>query len=239
MDRLVSNSTVNKEASLLRAVMNRARNEWKCAVGDVDWKKRRLHEREGSTRWLTTEQASAVMGVAAPHLRGPLLASLCTGLRAANIMRLDWSQIDMVSRTITVRVKSRNPGGKVLKLAVAQPLFILLANLGPRDEGRVFLYRGRPIRTDMRRAFLTALRRAKVPGKFTWHDLRHTAASWMVQRGVPLIVVKEILGHSDISLTQRYAHVAENQAAAAIATLGEALSDTTVAQPAFKRVAND
>ena len=239
MERLVSSSTVNKEVSLLRAVMNRARSEWKCAVGEVDWTKRRLHEREGSTRWLTPEQASAVMVVAAPHLRGPLLASLCTGLRAANIMRLDWSQIDMGNRTITVRVKSRKPGGKILKLAMAQPLFILLANLGPRDEGRVFLYRSRPIKTDTRRAFLTALRRAKVPGKFTWHDLRHTAASWMVQRGVPLVVVKEVLGHSDIKLTQRYAHVRESQAAEAMATLGDTLTGTPVAQLPFKKAAND
>jgi integrase len=238
MDRLISSTTVNKEMSLLRAVMNRARTEWKCAVGEVDWKKRRLQEAEGNTRWLTQEQAMRVIAAAAPHVRGPLTAAICTGLRASNVMRLDWSQIDMPNRSITVRVKSKKPGGKVLSLRMAQPLFIALSKLNPKDEGRVFLYRGRPIKTDVRRAFLTALKKAKIPGKFTWHDLRHTAASWMVQTGASIAEVRDALGHSDIKLTQRYTHVATSQVAAAIDRLGDMFSGTAVAQPIFKKAAN-
>lgn len=52
-----------------------------------------------------------------------------------------------------------------------------------------------------------------------WHDLRHTCASWLVQAGVPLHVVGEILGHSSTSMTRRYAHLAPQHLADAMAKL--------------------
>ena len=47
--------------------------------------------------------------------------------------------------------------------------------------------------------------------ELTFHSLRHTFASWLVQQGVPLIVVSKLLGHSDLRVTQIYAHVAPDQ----------------------------
>ncbi len=91
---------------------------------------------------------------------------------------------------------------------------MLLANLGPNDEGPVFLNRGRPIKS-WRKAWTNSRRRAGIQD-FRWHDLRHTAASWMVQAGVPLDVVQKVLGHSDISTTMRYAHREDSAARTAV-----------------------
>ena len=55
--------------------------------------------------------------------------------------------------------------------------------------------------------------------KIRWHDLRHTCASWMVQAGIPLYTVAQMLGHSSTAVTQRYAHLRPQHLADAIAKL--------------------
>lgn len=216
----VSNSTVNRDLQLLRAVMNMARRKWKRDVANVDWRIHRLPEPSGRTRVLSPEEADHLIAAAAPHLRPALACALYTGLRQRNVLGLDWSEVDLRRGVLAVRVKSRRPGGKPLTVPIAPPLLAILANLGPQDRGPVFLFKGRSV-AKMRRAFASACRRAGIEG-LRWHDLRHTAASWMIEQGVPLDVVQTILGHSDIRLTQRYAHRRQDAQRQAVEAIGRA-----------------
>jgi integrase len=225
--KLVSEGTVNRELQLLRAVMTRAADRWNVAVADVRWKQHRLAEPDHRTRFLSADEADALLAGAAEHLRPPLMTALFTGLRLRNVLDLDWSQVNLRERTITVRVKSRkHKGGKVHSVPIAAPLLAVLVKLSPASAGPVFTYTSkkggipRPV-NKMRRAFATALKRAGIED-FRWHDLRHTAASWMRQRGVPLEVIQKILAHSDIRLTQRYAHLAPGETRDAVNAIGQA-----------------
>lgn len=204
-DQLVSATTVNLEVDVLRAVCRRAADQWGLAVGAVNWKAHRLRTPAGRDRYATPEEADRLMAHAADHLKGPLLFALCTGARRSNLVNLDWSQVDLRARTVTFRQKSKTPGGRSHTVPLAAPLWLFLANLDPQESGPVWLYKGQALR-DWSDAYAGACKRAKVVG-LRWHDLRHTAASWMLKQRIPLKVVGEILGHADIRTTARYAHV--------------------------------
>ena len=71
---------------------------------------------------------------------------------------------------------------------------------------------------DVKRSFGTACRRARIED-FRFHDLRHTCAAWLVSAGVPLTEVRDLLGHSSVKVTERYAHLAPENVRAAVAVL--------------------
>lgn len=201
----VSDSTVNRELTILRAVVRMAGARWGVEVSAINWKAHWLHEPDPrEDGYVTAEQALRLIDCAAPYLRDPIRFSLLTGVRLANCLKLNWSQVRMHDRLIVFRVKSRRPGGKRHVVEMSEAVFVLLANLGPQDHGPVFLRRGRPIKS-WRTAWEGARQRAGLE-HVRWHDLRHSFASWLVQDGVPIPVVRQLLGHQDIKTTLRYAH---------------------------------
>lgn len=222
--KLVSPSTVNRELTLLRSVLNMARDRWGYEVSAINWKAHWLMEAAPRDRTLRAGEVEALLAECADHLRPAVEFSLLTGVRLSNCITLDWSQVDMQAREIHFRLKSRRPGGKPHVVPMSEPCFILLANMGPEDRGPVFTRddRGRrlPIKT-WKTAWRGALRRAGITD-FRWHDLRHTSATWMIQAGVPLDVVQQILGHESITTTQRYAHRETGARRAAVDALGHA-----------------
>jgi integrase len=74
---------------------------------------------------------------------------------------------------------------------------------------------------DVKNSFNTACRRAGIVD-FHFHDLRHTCAAWMIQAGVPLAEIRDLLGHASIEMTERYAHLAPENIRAAVAVLEKA-----------------
>jgi integrase len=70
----------------------------------------------------------------------------------------------------------------------------------------------------MQNGFQGACKRAGIE-QFRVHDLRHTCASWMVQQGVPLMEVRDVLGHSSVEMTERYAHLAPEKLRSAVGVL--------------------
>ncbi|MFO0390159.1 MAG: tyrosine-type recombinase/integrase [Alphaproteobacteria bacterium] len=207
-DKRLAPASINRRLDMLRAVILRARR-WGVTVPEVNISAHRLQMPEARTRWLTPEEAERLIEHAADHLKPIIQFALYTGARLSNITQLQWQQVDLKERIIRLRVKSKLPGGKLLEVPISQPCYDLLQAQGVEKTGHVFTRSFKAGRTlplaSIKRSFKSACKAAKITD-FRFHDLRHTAASWMVQQGVPLDVVRDVLGHSDISMTQKYAH---------------------------------
>lgn len=93
----------------------------------------------------------------------------------------------------------------------------------------IFTYRGKPINQVNTKAWRRALKRAGIED-FRWHDLRHTWASWLTQKGVPLNVIQEMEAWESTEMVKRYAHLAPEQFRKHAMVVDEILNNTILTQ---------
>jgi integrase len=156
-----------------------------------------------------------------------------TGMRRA--ARLTWERVNLSTGTITLyTTKSGEPRAVPINGAVYATL-VALAPDQARRTGPVFPRDadGHTWR-DVRRPFIDACQRAGIVG-VRWHDLRHTCASWLVMNGRTLYDVKEMLGHGDLRMSQKYAHLSAGYKL----TIAAALDGLTAPMPMASRLASN
>lgn len=196
--------TINRHLQCFRKVYRLARDVWGYDVAQINFALHRLKEPDSRVRYLTTEEAVRLIEQAADHLKPIIRFALYTGVRKSNILNLRWKDVDMVGKRIIFKVKSHMPGGKNHTVPMVGELYDLLVQLKGRHPIYVFTYKGQPI-SGIKNSFAGACKKAKLQD-FRFHDLRHTCASWLVQDGAQLAVVRDILGHSSSKMTEKYAH---------------------------------
>lgn len=153
------------------------------------------------------------LGAYADHMTPVVLLGMNTGLRRGELLALDWSDINLDARLLTVRRENAKSGKQRHVPLNAEALAVLKQWLSQTtDVGSVFGV------ASVKSGWESLLTAAKVEN-FRFHDLRHHFASRLVMGGVDLNTVKELLGHSDLTMTLRYAHLALEHLAAAVEKL--------------------
>ena len=150
------------------------------------------------------------------HLTPAVVLSMNTGLRRGELLKLRWRSVDFAHRLLTVEgpdSKTRQTRHVPLNGEAMRVLESWREQSG--DGPRVF-----EISTGFKTAWGHILKRANIAG-FRWHDLRHHFASRLVQHGVPLNTVRDLLGHNSIAMSLRYAHLAPDQRREAVAMLNQ------------------
>jgi integrase len=225
-------ATVNKYLATLRAILRMAYFEW-CRVRALPRFKLYPLNNE-RTRWLRAEEELRLLRACdrVPHLRDLVMFLIDTGARLSEACRLTWDEVEMPKRgrgVIRLFATKTQQWRSVPLTSRADRLLRNLADRRPVDQERVFLVRtcGCHWRNTLARAkpfkhphgaWVTAVKAADL-GDLHLHDLRHTFASRLVQRNVPLLTVSQLLGHSDIRMTMRYAHLATETLKHAVAKL--------------------
>lgn len=174
---------------------------------------RKGKESAGRVRYLTDDERTRLIAACKessnPLLYPAFVVALSTGARQAEVMNLRWNQVDFPRYTILLRDgETKNGAGRVLPLT-GEAFDLLRDRAKVRDlkDDRVFPVpaEGRGFGS-LRTAWLKALDRAKVTD-FRWHDLRHTAASYLTMAGIGSMEVAKVLGHKTLQMTARYSHL--------------------------------
>lgn len=198
----LSPATVNRYLATLSHVFNVAIKDWGVTVKNPVSIARKLKEPRGRTRLLTDDERARLLHsceIVSEELHTLVLLALSTGARAGELMGLTWQDTDLGNcPTLTFR---HTKNGDVRSVPIAGPALAKLhSHLRARPiHGHIFTI-------NYHRLFKRACDLAKLHS-FTFHDLRHAAASYLVMHGASLRDVAEILGHKSLSMVMRYSHL--------------------------------
>lgn len=195
-------STVNLRLASVRAILNSA-HSWGWLDSVPPPQPLTLTERR--LRWLTREEADRLLAELPPHLAAMARFSLATGLRQQNVVQLEWNQVDLERRVAWIHADQAK-AGKTIHIPLNADAVIVLREQAGQHPRWIFTYQGHGVGRANNCAWRTALQRADIEN-FRWHDLRHTWASWHVQAGTPLLVLKELGGWATLDMVLRYAHL--------------------------------
>jgi len=148
--------------------------------------------------------------------RGVSCSARQTGLRKGELFRLQWLDVDLDQEIILVKNTKSNK-----RYVPLNPTAVAILKAVPRKEDSVHVFvdpSSKEALKNIERAWRKALKAAKIT-QFRFHDLRHTFASRLVQQGVHLKAVQELLGHRQSSTTDRYAHLGPTDIREAVAKL--------------------
>ena len=197
-------ATINRDLSRLRHMLNIA-VEWELLEESPMQGIKFLRENNARTRYLSLEECQRLIASCmAPHIRAMVSVALHSGMRLGEILNLRWYDLDFSSGFILVR-DSKN--GESRHVPMDATLFALFRAYPHRlGTDLVFSSPAGGHIVDVRTGFLNSCKRAGLID-LHFHDLRHTFASQFVMSGGDLYILKEILGHKSITMTQRYAHL--------------------------------
>lgn len=178
-----------------------------------------IRERLNGNRWRAAREREPLPIIPpdgfGDHLTPMVLLAVNTGLRRGELTSLEWSDINLQGKVLTVRGSTAKSGRTRHIPLNVEALDVLQRYRRQHTEGRLFEL------TRVNKSFAALLESANI-AELRFHDLRHSFASHLVMAGADLYVVKELLGHASIAMTERYAHLAPEHKAAAVALLGAA-----------------
>jgi len=193
-----SAGTLNRYLALLKNMFNVAiENDYleKNLVEKIKFESELENVRH---RVLTDEEEKCLFTKANERLKPVLIVALNTGMRLGEILNLAWDEVDLLKREITLR---KTKGRKSRVIPINSALLDLLTTLNAVNGTGDSVFPFRSIRT----AFESACSRAKIKD-FTFHDLRRTFGTRLLERGVDIVTIQKLYGHSSVLVTQRYLH---------------------------------
>jgi len=185
--------------------------------------KDRREKRDSHTLWAQQRHIDPpplLKGKYTDHLYPIVLVALNTGMRMGEIFNLTWGDVDLKGRQLTV-VGSGSKSGNSRHIDLNDDVFAALIAWRNQTESKGLVFpspmTGKRL-NNIKSSWTKVLKSAQIEN-FRFHDCRHDFASKLVMAGAELNTVRELLGHADLKMTIRYAHLAPEHKAKAVALL--------------------
>lgn len=217
----VAPGSVTKELNTLKHFLGLAL-EWELVAVNVARGVKAPRVPAGRVRYAQPTELRAVLEACPEWLRPIVGLAAFTAMRRGEILSLRWLDVDVKGGRIMLP-QTKNGDGRVVYLnRLACQVLDSLRVGAPAD--RVFPTSDSVTPENVSLAFLRACRRAGI-ADFRFHDLRHTAASWLRMSGADLQDVAELLGHRDLRMTKRYSHLSPAHLSAAVKRLDDVFGE--------------
>lgn len=206
--------TTNRYLATLARVCTMAVREWQVLEVSLLTQLARRREPRGRVRYLSPPERTRLLTACQmsqnPHLALIVLLALSTGACRGELLSLRWRDVDLVRAQITFQQTKNQERRTVPVTGLALTQLTQLPQALPQALPHDYLFASqdgqRP--SAIRQAWETACRRAGLTD-FRFHDLRHSAASYLAMSGASLLEIAAILGHKTLQMTQRYAHLSD------------------------------
>lgn len=217
-------ATVNRYMTCLSHTFTIAVNEWEWLEFHPFRKVGKLKEPRGIVRFLSDDERDRLLEACRQstneYLYLIVVLALSTGARRGEILNIQWQDVDLQRRAIVLH-ETKNKERRVLPLTGHA-----LELMKTHEEGRhkiskyVFPSENGKAHIDIGTAWKNAIKRSGV-ADFRFHDLRHSAASYLAMNGASLAEIAEVLGHKTLQMVKRYAHLSEAHTSKVVARMNE------------------
>lgn len=201
----LSPATQNRYRTSIMRALNLARQAgWIDSIPHIE----KNEEPKKRVRWITKEEANKLLeNLTLVWMKDVCFFALMTGARMTEILTMTWDKIDF-SRNLAIVTSDIAKSGQARSLPLNDEAINFLRQKQAKRISEYVFHRGKgKMITDIdREHFKQALKKSNI-SDFRFHDLRHTWASWHVQSGTPILVLKELGGWETIEMVQKYAHL--------------------------------
>lgn len=229
-------ATVLRIMASLSAVLKVAERDWQWIESSPMEKISKPKAGRGRVRFLSADERTRLLTACAelghPYLHTIVLLALSTGMRLGEIKNLRWELIDVRDRLAVGHAQLlETKNGERRGVPIAGPALAAIRSLAAKackTQGLLFpsirlkpkskLEKEMPM--DIRRPWEEAVAQAKLKD-FRFHDLRHSAASYLAMNGATASEIAAVLGHKQLSMVHRYAHLSESHTASVVARMNE------------------
>ena len=209
-----SGADVNRTLAALSSALSYGTKELRWIAANPLKDVRKFSESKGRVRYLSEDELPRLLAACkaseSPHLVLAVCLALSTGARKSEVLSLTWGQVDLKAQTALLGDTKNGDARTLPVVGTALQLLKERARVRSLKDDRIFPPTAGSTKSeyfDLRKAWGAACKTAKLED-FHWHDLRHTAASYLAMAGVTPLEISKLLGHRTMAMVSRYAHLA-------------------------------